>query len=44
MDPVGNVTECEFEVRSEPLDNLPVRDTAIIGVPAAVVMTDSAAA
>ncbi len=40
----GTVTECEFEEESEPLDNLPVRDTAIIGVPAAVVMTDSAAA
>jgi hypothetical protein len=49
----GTVTECEFEEESgprgardlaEPLDGLPDRGTAVIGVPGAVVMTGSAAA
>ena len=49
----GTVTECEFEEESGPrgsrapaesLDGLPDRDTTLIGVPGAVVMTDSAAA
>jgi hypothetical protein len=40
----GTVTECEFEEQAEPLDDLPDHDTAVVGVPAAVVMTDSAAA
>jgi hypothetical protein len=50
----GTVAECEFEEEQfgprgtrdlvEPLDGLPDRDTAVIGVPGAVVMTYSAGA